>query len=453
MALTIDGTSSSAGTWTNVSSFSWTHTIGAALNKGGLFVGGQIRDTNAVNNGSITSITWNNGTSQTLVKDILLQNSADGLWSGIFHLVNPNAGFGTITVNLSGASVLETGGAISFSGVDQSNPTNGTAGGTAASIGGGTATITTTIDGCYLLSSIYEKSGNASTDGAGQTRIFELYPGASPAGSPNNTGDTGDMSYKAQTSAGAGTMSYTWSPNDDMDITSVAVRPSVAGTNLIQSSGTAAIGLGSTSANWSLNTTTGNLIVVGVALTNAAILGTVTSVTDSQSNIYTKAASGTLSSVGDILNAELWYAQNIIGGGGSVTVNHTIDNCSMYVREYSGFNTLDIAGSASGSSTLPNSGTQTTNQNTELIIIATGDDKGTSQTWNPAGVFGDMVGTATTLTGISMEDKIVTSTGAQTGTLTLGAAANWDSLIAGFYLVSSGATSIGYKTLLGVGQL
>src|ERR1035437_10005500 len=87
---------------------------------------------------------------------------------------------------------------------------------------------------------------------------------------------------------------------------------------LIQSSGTSALGLGSTSTVWGANTTTGNLIVVGVALTNALTLGTVSSVIDSQGNSYSKALSKAGTTLSDVLNTEIWYATNITGGAGSV---------------------------------------------------------------------------------------------------------------------------------------
>lgn len=231
------------------------------------------------------------------------------------------------------------------------------------------------------------------------------------------------------------------------------IKASPAGANLIQSSGTANLSVGSTSVSWNSSTTSGNLVVVGVSLTNAAVLGTVSSITDVQGNTYQKALSGTISTLTDVLNVELWYGTNIIGGAGSVTIFHTIDACAIYAREYTGFNTLDVLGSASGSSTTPNSGTSgVTSVANELIVVATGDDKGASQTWTAAGSYGDIVGTATTLTGLSMEDNIVSATGAQIGTLVLGSSANWESLLASFKNVGVAGGIIGYKSLLGVGQ-
>ena len=222
---------------------------------------------------------------------------------------------------------------------------------------------------------------------------------------------------------------------------------------LIQSSGTAALGLGSTSVTWGANTTTGNMVVVGVALTNALTLGTVSSVTDSQGNSYTKALSKAGTNLTDVINTEIWYASNITGGAGSVTVNHVVDNAAMFAREYTGFNALDVTSSALGSSTTPNSGTSSaTTVGTELLVVSTGDDKGATQTWAAVAPYGNMVGTATTLTGVSMEDHLLVATGAQTGTLTLGSAANWDSLLISLYQ-STPAAFVGWKSLLGVGQI
>lgn len=254
-----------------------------------------------------------------------------------------------------------------------------------------------------------------------------------------------------QMNEGTGTTTADSSGNGNTGTLSGSPLPLWVTGNLVQSSGTAALGLGSTSAVWASNTTTGNLIAVGVTLTNTTTLGTVTSVTDSQSNTYLKAISGTKSSsLVSVIDEEIWYAKNITGGAGSVTVNHTIDNAAIYVREYSYYNSLNVTNSAIGSSLTPNTGTVNTTIGTQLLVISTGDDKGTTQTYAAAGSFADMLGTTTTLTGVSMEDGITMGTAAQTGTLTLGSSANWVSLMASFYntVISKNNT---YKSLLGVG--
>lgn len=208
--------------------------------------------------------------------------------------------------------------------------------------------------------------------------------------------------------------------------------------NSVQDAGTSGLGASALSASWLSNTTTGNLVVVGVSITNAATLGTVTSVVDTQSNTYVKAVSkaGTGAIV---VGAELWYATNIIGGAGSVTVNHVLDSTSIFVREYSGaFNYLDVTSSKAGSSTTPDSGaTGATAQGNELIVVASADAFGGTQTYAAAGAYGNIVGTTTTVTGVAMEDNLTIVTGAQTGTLTLTVAQEWVCLAAAFKRIAN----------------
>lgn len=220
---------------------------------------------------------------------------------------------------------------------------------------------------------------------------------------------------------------------------------------LIQTIGAANLGLGSTLGTLPSNMTAGNMIVVGVTVTNALSVGTVSSITDGQSNAYTRAIRGTLSEATSVIDEEIWYSAGITGGTGIITVNHTVDNAAIFVREYTGVNTLDVTNSATGSSAAPNTGTVTSTFGTELLVVSTGDDKGATQTYTLASNFQDLVGTTTTLTGLSMEDNAVYATGGQTGSTTFGAAANWVSLLASFYQATPSAIR-GWKTLLGVGQ-
>jgi hypothetical protein len=232
----------------------------------------------------------------------------------------------------------------------------------------------------------------------------------------------------------------------------IATFKAGVGTVLRQSTGTAALGLGAGTVTFPSNITSGNLVVVGVTVTNAAVLGTVGTITDTVGNTYKKAVGGTISEVTSVIDEEIWYAPITTGGTGVLTVTHTTDNAAIYAREYSGgYNAVDVVGSATGSSTAPNTGTATTTK-TDLLIISTGDDKGVTQTYKAASVYGDMVGTTTTLTGLSMEDSKATA-GAQTGTLTLGGAANWVSCFASFYGSVAASTYSTFKTLTGVGNI
>lgn len=410
--------------------FSWSHTVGNLTNGFiAAIIGGDIA-------GSVSSLKFA-GTAMTKVAGTVAAGGPTDceLW----YLLNPPTGLGTFNGTISGATSLETDTAsISYGNVNQVTPILGSviAAGTATSgsitrslTGGGNSIFlgASAIDNAAGTTAIGSQLGTAS-NGGGNLLVANI-----------NTG-TLRWTYGGLTSHFA---------NVGIELNGVA-----AGTNLIQSSGTSALGLGSTSAVWGKNTTNGNLIVVGVTLTNVSVLGTVTSITDTQGNGYQKAISGTKnSSLVSVIDEEIWYGTNITGGAGSVTVNHTIDNCAMFAREYSGFNTLDATSSAIGSSSAPNTGTVNTNFANELLIVSTGDDNGTAQTYTAKGSFGDIVGTTTTLTGNSMEDALQSGTAAQTGTLGLGNSADWVSLFASFYQASQASSfSVGYKSLLGAGK-
>lgn len=241
MAIAVDGTSASPGTYSGASSYKWAHTIGAGLTNSALFVGIQDRDLTSVGNGSVNSISF---AGTNLTQAVLKQDSTDGLWSGIYYLLSPPAGLGTVTVTLKGTCTAQTGGAISLSGVHQTTPTNGTTAGTGQAQSSAAGTITTTIDGDYFISSLYQKSGFASTDGAGQTRIFQLFPVSAGGTTGDGSGDTSNMSYKSQATHGAGTMSYSWSPADDMAISVVAVRPAATTTTVLGPAWKTLLGVG-----------------------------------------------------------------------------------------------------------------------------------------------------------------------------------------------------------------
>lgn len=422
MAVSFDA--SGSATVVSGSVVSWSHTIGNNA------TGNRIVLASLLQNGSanITSIKF---AGNAMTKIIAGTQGGNNLSSEIWYLLNPPTGLGTFNGTYSANTSPEIDAvSASYFGVNQTTPINGSASFIGTAVTSGSVTRTLTNPNSFWF-------GGASFDNtAGTTNIG------------NQRGTIGNGGKMMVADSTGGTVRWT-----DSTVNMVALGAEIAAfgatQNLIQSSGTAVLGIGSTSVSWGANTTTGNLIVVGVALTNAAVLGTVTSITDNQSNTYTKAVAGTQSSLGDVLGVELWYATNIVGGAGSVTVNHTIDNCAMFAREYTGYTTLDVTNSALGSSTTPNSGTSAaTTRASELVVIVTGDDKGATQTWAAAGNYVDMIGTATTLTGLSMEDQFITTTGAQTGTLTLGAAANWDALLATFYQISGNKA---YRSLLGVG--
>jgi len=122
--------------------------------------------------------------------------------------------------------------------------------------------------------------------------------------------------------------------------------------------------------------TSGNLIVVHVDWDNQA--RSVSSVTDNKGNSYAR-ISGPTNWHGVNYRAELWYAYNIIGGGGAIKVTAQISGAptsftQIYISEYSGIlsvaNPLDQSAVATGNGNPVSSGAKTTVYNNELIYGA-----------------------------------------------------------------------------------
>lgn len=162
---------------------------------------------------------------------------------------------------------------------------------------------------------------------------------------------------------------------------------------------------------WANNTTTGNLIVVGVGV----ITGTVSSITDSQSNTYTKATGGNANNN----DGEIWYAQNITGGTTpTITVNLSATvTASGLAQEYSGMaaSAFDKISSNTGIGGTGSSGnTSATTSNNELIVgfVANGSGTPTAGTG-----YGNLtLNSATSTNVVAIEDKRVTSKGVQAAT-------------------------------------
>ena len=116
--------------------------------------------------------------------------------------------------------------------------------------------------------------------------------------------------------------------------------------------------------------TSGDLIVVSIFWSSQAV--SVSSVTDTNGNTYTLAVGPT--NWGGSYRGAVYYASNIVGGGGPITMTDTFSGAQggtmTYATEYSGvatFNPLDQVSAGYGTGTTLNSGTMATGQGTELI--------------------------------------------------------------------------------------
>ena len=163
------------------------------------------------------------------------------------------------------------------------------------------------------------------------------------------------------------------------------------------------------------NNAAGNLIVVAIGFAYTSGV-TISSVTDSRGNAYQVGQA--LLNPGGAAQA-IYYAENIKAGANTVTVNCTpgVKFPSLRIHEYSGLatsNSLDVSAGASGSTTSMSSGaTAATSVAAELVFGAVYSVGSVTSVGS-----GFTLRVQDTYTSALSEDKIVTSTGAQTATAT-----------------------------------
>ena len=117
---------------------------------------------------------------------------------------------------------------------------------------------------------------------------------------------------------------------------------------------------------------TGDLIALGNFWSSQAV--TITGVTDNKGNVY-RPAVGPTNWGGASYRGAIWYAPNITGGAGAITVTVAYSGAQgatyTYIAEYSGvatLNPLDAVSAGIGSTASLSSGTNATGQGTELIF-------------------------------------------------------------------------------------
>ncbi|HTQ27242.1 MAG TPA: T9SS type A sorting domain-containing protein [Puia sp.] len=126
--------------------------------------------------------------------------------------------------------------------------------------------------------------------------------------------------------------------------------------------------------------TSGDLIVVHLDWDAPAAPNTrtVSTITDNKGNTYNK-INGTTNWNGNNFGAELWYAYNITGGAGAITITAKLSNTTktffqIYISEYSGVTNgsdpLDQNAVAIGGTAAVSSGNKTTTQANELVYGA-----------------------------------------------------------------------------------
>jgi hypothetical protein len=163
-SVNLESTSSSQATG---SSLTFTHNRGTANNTVTLV---------SIQLGRQTTVTGNvtyGGNNMTLIgSDAIASGSGPRNTVYIYELINPPSGNQTVSINVSGSNGI-VAGAVSFSGVDISNPTGAVVSGTGESSSATLSGIATEAD-AIVFSAISHTSGNTVGFGAGQVQRWRI---------------------------------------------------------------------------------------------------------------------------------------------------------------------------------------------------------------------------------------------------------------------------------------
>jgi hypothetical protein len=199
----------------------------------------------------------------------------------------------------------------------------------------------------------------------------------------------------------------------------------------------------------SLGTTVAGQLIVITISDDSAGATSVTSVTDSFGNTYTKVpiAAGTNSVLLNSSSTQMWYAVLAVGKAGAshtVTVNWStaatgrVTVAAQYFNGFTGTPTLDQKLGATGTSTTASPGTTgTLTTANELVVVGAGHASTTSAFTAGAGMT-NLSTQNVANAAVGQVSKVVAATTAVTGTLTIAASRAWGAIIATFY---DGATN------------
>ncbi len=224
-SIAVDNTSSAAGPASDVTSLTWSHTVGSGTNRI-LIVGVSLVRGDA----TVSSVTYG-GVSLTSIG--ALSDSGNNTRMEMWKLVAPTAGTASIVVTLSAAKRI-VGGAVSFTGVNQTVP-HGTFASNSLS-GGGSSTPSVNVSGASgeLVIDTLATQGDADPATASQTQQWSR---------DTSSGSGADVIGGGSTKAGASsvTMSWTLSRNRPWSIGAVSLKvapvPNVGLTKSVTPSG------------------------------------------------------------------------------------------------------------------------------------------------------------------------------------------------------------------------
>ncbi len=173
----------------------------------------------------ITGVTFNGDALTKIRHDAESNNRNRGeLW----YMVNPDVATGNVVITATGSNVGISGGALLYSGVDQSTPIDANSGTTVgASASNISTTISPTVTDSYIVYAATNGStASAASPGNGETETFDVDATSS---------HTGTGGYRVETTTGSKTVTVNVSPNDTrLCLSLLALTPATggAGTNI-----------------------------------------------------------------------------------------------------------------------------------------------------------------------------------------------------------------------------
>ena len=205
MAIALD---SSSGSGVSTSSLSYSHTISGSDR---ILIMGVTFATGTSINGTPTY----GGVSMTQIDSVIAAAGSTFSNTYFFYLLAPTVGTANIVINGSTSNYIYSS-AISYTGVDQTNPIDASGSFTQASSTSITKSITTTADNCWLSSFTVSGTANSISAGTNVTQRQNIGPGWCASGDTN----------AAQTPAGS--YGQTWTgASDSRALFVVALKPAV----------------------------------------------------------------------------------------------------------------------------------------------------------------------------------------------------------------------------------
>lgn len=355
----------------------------------------------------------------------------------------------SITV-ASNSAIVKAVTVIEYSGVAGTVSTvdqKGTTQGAASATQNGQSLVTTNADDVIIESVSSSANTGATYATAGPSAVGGTAGTWQNIGNIGNSGGTsGSIGQAVGEVIASATDTYqaTWTAGASTAYVGAGIALQAAiGVDLVQTKQITSSGTNPVTGSFTNSTVAGNLLVV--AITNGSGTSNYTTVSDNKGNTWSRVFS-TITTIGGA-DVELWYSLITTGGAShqiSMT-NSSFWNMQAICREYSGVTSapLDKTTNATGNSTALNSGASaTTTQAAELVIGIGGDSWGSGQSYTAGVGFGNLSQLIdASAYGLALEDKTVSSTGAQTAAFTLLNSWRWACGVATFKVDTGGGAT------------